>query len=66
MHHSYKIDNLINKTDDSHFFNKVKEELTQRYNVEETLASEMAWDLIEVLYAVDSDVEIFEKYFLVS
>ncbi len=45
-------------------FAKLQLELVDRYSVDSRLASEMAWDLIEVLTAVDGDVEIFEKYFL--
>lgn len=43
---------------------KIQAQLVNRYNVDEKLASEMAWDLIEVLSAVDGDIDIFEKYFL--
>lgn len=45
-------------------FAKIQAELVNRYGVDERLASEMAWDLIEVLTAVDGDVDMFEKYFL--
>lgn len=45
-------------------FAKIQAELVNRYSVDERLASEMAWDLMEVLTAVDGDVGIFEKYFL--
>lgn len=51
---------------ESQLFCKLKEELCLRYDIDHQLASEMAIDLIEVLTAVDSNVEIFEKYFLVS
>jgi len=47
-------------------FEKLKTELTYRYEIEESLASEMAFDLIEVMTTVDSNVEIIQKYFLVS
>lgn len=43
---------------------KILAQIVNRYNVDEKLASEMAWDLIEVLSAVDGDIDIFEKYFL--
>lgn len=46
------------------FFAKIQLELVQRYGIDGKLASEMAWDLIEVLSAVDGDIDIFEKYFL--
>jgi hypothetical protein len=45
-------------------FSKLQLELINRYQVDPTLASEMAWDLIEVLSAVDGNFDIFEKYFL--
>jgi hypothetical protein len=45
-------------------FSRIQSELVGRYEVDEKLASEMAWDLIEVLAAVDSNIDIFEKYFL--
>jgi hypothetical protein len=45
-------------------FSKIQMELVNRYQVDSTLASEMAWDLIEVLSAVEGNFDIFEKYFL--
>lgn len=52
---------LMNETE---LFAKIQHELVNRYGVDTKLASEMAWDLIEVLSAVDGDIDIFEKYFL--
>lgn len=49
---------------EAELFAKIQLELVQRYSVDEKLASEMAWDLIEVLSAVDGNIDIFEKYFL--
>ncbi len=49
---------------DTELFAKIQLELVNRYGVDSKLASEMAWDLLEVLSAVDSDIDIFEKYFL--
>jgi hypothetical protein len=49
---------------EAELFAKIQSQLIQRYCVDEKLASEMAWDLIEVLSAVDGDMNIFEKYFL--
>ena len=49
---------------DVELFAKIQLELVNRYMVDEKLASEMAWDLLEVLSAVDGDIGIFEKYFL--
>ncbi len=49
---------------ETELFTRLQGELITRYSVDEKLASEMAWDLIEVLSAVDSDIDIFEKYFL--
>jgi hypothetical protein len=45
-------------------FPKVQRELVDRYEIDPNLASEMAWDLIEVLGAVDGNFEILDKYFL--
>jgi hypothetical protein len=53
-----------NQVQDTEFFSKIQLELVNRYSVDPRLASEMAWDLLEVLSAVDSDLDIFEKYFL--
>ncbi len=49
---------------EAELFSKIQLELVHRYAVDERLASEMAWDLLNVLSAVDSDIDIFEKYFL--
>lgn len=49
---------------ETEIFAKIQFELIQRYSVDENLASEMAWDLLEVLTAVDSDIDRLEKYFL--
>lgn len=49
---------------EAEIFSKIQLELVHRYSVDERLASEMAWDLMNVLSAVDSDIDIFEKYFL--
>jgi hypothetical protein len=63
MYFSQRYNSCIN---DQNLFNKLKQELCVRYDIDDQLASEMAIDLLEVLVAVDSDVEILEKYFLVS
>ncbi len=49
---------------ETELFAKIQAELVNRYEVDGKLASEMAWDLLEVLSAVDGDIDIFEKYFL--
>ncbi len=49
---------------DAELFAKIQAELVNRYSVDDKLASEMAWDFLEVLSAVDGDIDIFEKYFL--
>lgn len=48
----------------SELFGRIQYELSIRYGVDDKLASEMAWDLIEVISAVDGNIDIFEKYFL--
>lgn len=54
----------LRQMNEAELFAKIQMQLVTRYNVDEKLANEMAWDLIEVLSAVDGDIEIFEKYFL--
>ncbi len=49
---------------ETELFAKIQAELVNRYGVDGNLASEMAWDFLEVLSAVDGDIDIFEKYFL--
>ena len=51
----------VNETE---LFAKIQLDLVNRYGIDDKLASEMAWDLLEVLVAIDSDLEIFDKYFL--
>ncbi len=54
----------IREMSEVELFAKIQGELISRYEVDSRLASEMAWDLLEVLTAVDGDVEMLEKYFL--
>lgn len=49
---------------ETELFARIQLELVNRYSIDGKLASEMAWDFMEVLTAVNSDIEIFEKYFL--
>lgn len=56
--------NALDTMNDTELFAKIQLELVNRYQVDPNLASEMAWDLIEVLSAVEGDFDIFEKYFL--
>ena len=53
-----------NHLNDVELFSKIQAELVSRYSVDDKLASEMAWDFLEVLSAVDGNLDIFEKYFL--
>ncbi|HXH30336.1 MAG TPA: hypothetical protein VNJ01_05965 [Bacteriovoracaceae bacterium] len=55
---------FISQSKEKDLFARLQAELVVRYNVDSKLASEMASDLIEVLSAVDGDIDIFEKYFL--
>ncbi len=55
-----KID-MINETE---LFAKIQLQLVDRYQIDPQLASEMAWDFMDVLSAVDGNMDIFEKYFL--
>ncbi len=54
----------VRDLNETQLFTKIQGELISRYEVDGRLASEMAWDLLEVLTAVDGDVEMLEKYFL--
>jgi hypothetical protein len=45
-------------------FKKLCSELMDRYHIDEKLASEMTWDFMDILPAIDGDMSIFEKYFL--
>lgn len=54
----------VREMNEAQLFAKIQSELVDRYEVDSKLASEMAWDLLEVLTAVDGDVEMLEKYFL--
>ncbi|MES2529016.1 MAG: hypothetical protein V4598_18160 [Bdellovibrionota bacterium] len=58
MHSSFSD---INETE---IFARIQLELVNRYGIDEKLASEMAWDFLEVLSAVDGNIDIFDKYFL--
>lgn len=51
----------INETE---VFARIQLELVNRYGIDEKLASEMAWDFLDVLSAVDGNIDIFDKYFL--
>jgi hypothetical protein len=63
MAHARPLTTTIELTE-TELFAKIQLQLVNRYSVDPHLASEMAWDLIDVLSAVDSDIDIFEKYFL--
>jgi hypothetical protein len=63
MAHARSQNTTIELTE-TELFAKIQLQLVNRYSVDPQLASEMAWDLIDVLSAVDSDIDIFEKYFL--
>jgi hypothetical protein len=54
----------LSQVNEVELFAKIQAELVTRYEVDEKLANEMAWDLMDVLSAVDGDIDIFEKYFL--
>ncbi len=38
--------------------------ITDRYGVDQRLASEMAWDLLEIMSAIDSDLEALDRYYI--
>lgn len=43
---------------------KIFEEIQERYGVESQLASEMAWDFLEILACTDASFEALDKYIL--
>ena len=61
--HARQNHSLFDMTE-TELFAKIQLELVNRYEIDPNLASEMAWDLIEVLSVVDGNIDIFEKYFL--
>jgi hypothetical protein len=58
--HFYGSENFICEKE---IFLKVKYQIQNQYEIDEKLASEMAWDLIEVLTAIDCNLGVFEKFF---
>jgi hypothetical protein len=54
----------LNEINETEAFARIQLELVNRYGIDEKLASEMAWDFIEVLTAIDGNMDIFDKYFL--
>lgn len=56
-----KYNSELNETE---LFSKILIQIINRYHIDEKLASEMAWDLIDVLSGIESDLNIFEKYYL--
>jgi hypothetical protein len=64
MHARARLISSQDQFNEIELFARIQAELVNRYTVDEKLASEMAWDFIEVMTAVDGDVDIFEKYFL--
>jgi len=52
------------KISSSEVFSKIQLELINRYQIDPRLASEMTYDFLDVLSAIDGDIDIFEKYFL--
>jgi hypothetical protein len=61
---AHALSHLSSELSETEIFGKIQFELVNRYSIDPKLASEMAWDLIEVLAAVDGNLEILEKYFL--
>jgi len=43
---------------------KLSHQLSERYGVDQRLASEMAWDLLEIMTAIDSDLEALDRYYI--
>ena len=64
MHARALLHTSLSEVNETEVFARIQLELVNRYGVDEKLASEMAWDFLEVLAAVDGNIEIFDKYFL--
>lgn len=64
MHARALLHTSLSEVNETEVFARIQLELVNRYGVDEKLASEMAWDFLEVLAAVDGDIDIFDKYFL--
>ncbi len=64
MHARALLHTSFSDVNETEVFARIKLELVNRYGVDEKLASEMAWDFLEVLSAVDGNIDIFDKYFL--
>jgi hypothetical protein len=43
---------------------KLKREISSKYDVEDRLASEMAWDLLEMICVIDGNMDALNKYVL--
>jgi hypothetical protein len=39
-------------------------QITERYGVDQRLASEMAWDLLELMAAIDSDLDALDRFYI--
>lgn len=64
MHARAFLHTSLSEVNETEVFARIQLELVNRYGVDEKLASEMAWDFLEVLAAVDGNIDIFDKYFL--
>ena len=64
MHARSLLHTSLSDVNETEVFARIQLELVNRYGVDEKLASEMAWDFLEVLAAVDGNIDIFDKYFL--
>lgn len=64
MHARALLHSSLSDVNEAEVFAKIKMEMVNRYGIEDKLASEMAWDFIEVLTAIDGNMDIFDKYFL--
>ena len=64
MHARALLHTSLSEVNETEVFARIQLELVNRYGVDEKLASEMAWDFLEVLAAVDGNIDIVDKYFL--
>lgn len=55
---------LFSKIHETDLFNKIQNEITTRYHVDDRLAYEMTWDFLDLLLTLDSDLTLLDQYFL--
>lgn len=55
---------LFSKLYETDLFNKIQNEIINRYHVDDRLAKEMTWDFLDLILTLDSDLTLIDQYFL--